>query len=106
MPAHTAKTLFDKNIESANACVTLYDGIIALHTTLDSTWLLRAAIVFSVSALDAFFHDKVKYRVGHNKIDQLPKELKDFPITLDDINKWQAAAKRPGNFIRNVVVKH
>lgn len=106
MPTHSAKSLFDSNIASADHCITLYDGIVGLQTKLDLSWLLRAAVVFSVSALDAFFHDKVKYRAGRFKIAQLPPELVDFPIELNDINSWAKYTSRPGNFIRNMVSRH
>ena len=105
MATHSAKSLFDGNVASADNCITLYDGILGMHTTLDLSWLLRAAVVFTVSALDAYFHDKIKYRAGKYKIDQLPPELQGFPIELNDINSWAKYTSRPGNFIRNVVAR-
>lgn len=64
MSMHSAKSLFDKNINSAADCLALFDGVVVLKTSLQVDWILRAAIVFVVSALDAYFHDKVRYRVG------------------------------------------
>jgi len=63
MSKHNAKTLFEKNIQSAEELIRLHEGIEKLGTKLEISWLLRAVVVFSVSALDAYFHDKVKYRV-------------------------------------------
>jgi hypothetical protein len=106
MATHTAKSLFDANITNADSCIVLYDGVEGLHTPLDLASLLRAAIVFSVSALDAYYHDKIKYRVGRYKINQLPSKLREFPIQLDDINSWTKYTSRPSNFIRNVVTRY
>jgi hypothetical protein len=64
MPVHTAKSLFELNIQSAKDCVQLFDGLSKLKVKMNVKWLLRAAVVFAVSALDTYFHDKVKYRVG------------------------------------------
>ena len=80
MTSHTAKTLFDTNIESADHCVTLFDGLTALKTPLEIDWVLRAAVVFCVSALDSYFHDKVKYRVGKFSLDNLPPALAKFQL--------------------------
>ena len=80
MPVHTAKSLFDKNIRSAETCVAVYDGLAKLDTILNPKWMLRAAVVFAVSALDTYFHDKIKYRVGSFKLDNLPKQLGNLKI--------------------------
>lgn len=102
MPTHSAKSLFDQNIKSAKECLKLYRGVRALHTTLKITWVLRAGIVFVVSALDRYFHDKVKYRVGRYGLDELPPALARFEIPLSDLARW-ASAERPGNVLRNWV---
>lgn len=106
MTTHSAKSLFDKNIDSAKTCVSLYDSVSMLQPSLDVNWLLRAAVVFAVSSLDAFFHDKIRYRAGRFKIESLPESLKDFEIKLNDVNEYKKYTKRPGNFIRNMVVRH
>ena len=105
MPTHTAKTLFDLNIQSSDDLIKLYDGIEKLGTKLEITWLLRAVIVFSVSALDAYFHDKVKYRGGRFDLQDMPPSLAKFEIPLVDLTKWDEA-KRKGNVIRNWLVEH
>ena len=105
MPTHTAKTLFDLNIQSSEEMIKLYDGIENLGTKLEITWLLRAVVVFSVSALDAYFHDKVKYRAGKFDLQDLPPSLAKFEIPLGDLTKWDES-KRKGNVIRNWLVDH
>ncbi|MGH7989138.1 MAG: hypothetical protein ACREDS_02945, partial [Limisphaerales bacterium] len=72
MASHTAKSLFDLNIQSSDDLLKLYDGIEKLGTKLDISWLLRAVVIFSVSALDAYFHDKVKYRAGKFDLQDMP----------------------------------
>jgi len=103
--AHSAKTLFDTNIESATDCVTLYEGLTALKTPLQIDWVLRAAIVFSVSALDSYFHDKVKYRVGKLSLENLPPALAKFQISIEDLTNWDTA-QRKGNVLRNWVTEY
>ena len=105
MPTHTAKTLFDLNIQSSEEMIKLYDGIEKLGTKLEITWLLRAVVVFSVSALDAYFHDKVKYKAGKFDLQDLPPSLAKFEIPIGDLTKWDEA-KRKGNVIRNWLVDH
>ncbi len=105
MPTHTAKSLFDLNIQSSEDLLNLYDGIEKLGTKLEITWLLRAIVVFSVSALDAYFHDKVKYRAGKFDLKDLPPSLAKFEIPLGDLTKWDEA-ERKGNVIRNWLVEH
>ena len=105
MPTHTAKSLFDLNIQSSEEMLKLYDGIEKLGTKLEITWLLRAVVVFSVSALDAYFHDKVKYRAGKFGLQDMPPSLAKFEIPLGDLSKWDEA-ERKGNVIRNWLVEH
>jgi hypothetical protein len=101
---HTAQSLFDKNIESAKACLALYDGVVSLQTSLSVDWVLRAAVVFVVSALDTYFHDKVRYRVGRYSIDSLPPALAKMPIRIGELTRWENA-KRKGNVLRNWVTE-
>ena len=105
MPTHTAKSLFDLNIQSSEEMIKLYDGIEKLGTKLEITWLLRAVVVFSVSALDAYFHDKVKYRAGKYDLQDMPPSLAKFEIPLGDLTKWDES-ERKGNVIRNWLVEH
>jgi hypothetical protein len=105
MPTHTAKSLFDLNIQSSEEMLKLYDGIEKLGTKLEITWLLRAVVVFSVSALDAYFHDKVKYRAGKFDLQDMPPSLAKFEIPLADLGKWEKA-QRKGNVIRNWLAEH
>ena len=83
----------------------LYDGIERLDTKLQISWLLRAVVVFSVSALDAYFHDKVKYRAGKFDLQDMPPALAKFEIPLGDLTKWEEA-DRKGNVIRNWLTEH
>ena len=83
----------------------LYDGINKLGTKLEITWLLRGVVVFSVAALDAYFHDKVKYRAGRYDLQDMPPRLAKFEIPLSDLAKWDGA-QRKGNVIRNWLVDH
>lgn len=107
MAKYSASTLFQQNITSAEQCVTLYQAISSLNPSgVDVSWVLRAGVVFAVSSLDAYFHDKIRYRAGRYKIHTLPISLQDFPIALKDISEWSKYTKRPGNFIRNVLMKH
>lgn len=105
MATHTAKSLFDLNIQSSEEMIKLYDGIEKLGVKLEITWLLRAVVVFSVSALDAYFHDKVKYRAGKFDLQDMPPSLAKFEIPLGDLTKWEES-ERKGNVIRNWLVDH
>ena len=102
---HTAKNLFELNIYSAEECIEIYDGLEKLDTNLNTSWLLRAAVVFTVSALDAYFHDKIRYRVGRYKFDNLPTYLKEFQIRLGDVTKIEQA-ERKGNVLKNIVTEY
>lgn len=103
---HSAASLFEKNIESAEHCLTLFDAISKLAPKgIDLDWILRASVVFVVSALDTYFHDKVKYRVGKYSLEDLPKALAKFEIRISDISTWERA-ERKGNVLRNWVTDH
>jgi hypothetical protein len=103
MSKHNAKTLFEKNIQSAEELIKLHEGIEKLGTKLEISWLLRAVVVFSVSALDAYFHDKVKYRGAKFDLHDMPPALAKFEIPLSDLSKWDSATRK-GNVIRNWLV--
>jgi hypothetical protein len=105
MPAHSAKSLFDLNMQSTDDCLTLFDGIEKLGTKLEISWLLRAGVVFSVSALDAYFHDKVKYLAGKFDLENLPPALAKFRIPIEQLTTWEGA-ERKGNVIRNWLTEH
>ena len=105
MPSHTAKSLFDLNIKNCDHLLKLYDGIERLAPSSENLWLLRAMVVFAASALDAYFHDKIKYRAGHYELSGLPDPLKKFKIELGGLVDWEQA-NRKGNVIRNWVVNH
>jgi hypothetical protein len=106
MPTHTAKSLFAQNIQSAQDSLALYDAISKLSPSgVDIDWVLRSAVVFTVSALDTYFHDKVKYRVGHYSTENLPPSLARFEIPLDQLPKWDKATRK-GNVLRNWVVEY
>jgi len=106
MPVHTAKGLFDLNIKSAKDSLALHDAIVRLDPQgVDIDWVLRAAVVFSVSALDTYFHDKVKYRVGKFNLENLPPALAKFDIPVQELTSWDAATRK-GNVLRNWVVEH
>jgi hypothetical protein len=102
---HSAKSLFDQNIESAESCLKLYDGIEKLSSSLNISWLLRAAIVFAISALDAYFHDKVRYRAGGFGLQDMPPPMAEFQIPLRELTTWEGA-DRKGNVLRNWIVEH
>ncbi|MBM3493822.1 MAG: hypothetical protein FJX72_05805 [Armatimonadetes bacterium] len=104
MPVHSARSLFDTNIKSASDCLTLYDGVSALRTRLVVSWVLRAGVVFVVSALDTYFHDKIKYRVGQYSLANLPPALAKFEVPVSDLTKWDKA-ERKGNVLRNWVTE-
>jgi len=106
LPSHSAKSLFTKNIESAKDSLELYDAIRRLNPQgVDIDWVLRAAVVFTVSALDTYFHDKIRYRVGKHSIENLPLALSRLEIPVGELKKWEKA-KRKGNVLRNWVVKY
>jgi hypothetical protein len=105
MPSHTANSLFQLNLQSCEDLLKLYDGIVGLGTKLEISWLLRAVVVFSVSAIDAYFHDKVKYRAGRFGLNDMPPPLAKFAVPLGDLTKWDEA-QRKGNVIRNWLVDH
>jgi hypothetical protein len=100
---HSANSLFDKNLESATHCLTLYDGVSKLNPKgVDLSWILRAGVVFVVSALDTYFHDKIKYRVGRFSLQNLPPALGKFEIPVSNIASWEQASRK-GNVLRNWV---
>jgi hypothetical protein len=105
MPSHTAKSLFELNIKNCDHLLNLYDGIEKLAPSEENLWLLRAVVVFAASALDAYFHDKIKYRAGHYEATTLPDSLKKFKIELGGLAEWEKA-HRKGNVLRNWVVNH
>ena len=106
MPKHTAKNLFERNIKSAKDCVALYNAISKLKPSkVNIKWVLRSAIVFIVSALDTYFHDKIKYRVGRFSLGNLPPSLAKFQISISSLTSWENA-KRKGNVLRNWVVDY
>lgn len=105
MSRHTAKSLFALNIQGAEQCVKIYDGVSTLNSNLDLDWLLRSAIVLAVSAMDAYFHDKIRYRAGKFTIDRLPKQLAGLKIPMSEVAKWDEAGRK-GNMIRRWVVEH
>lgn len=105
MEVHNARSLFEKNIQSAEQCLALYDGVKRLETRLQIDWLLRAGVVFVVSAIDAYFHDRIRYRVGRYTLDELPNALAKFEVPLGDLIRWDEA-QRKGNVLRNWVTKY
>ena len=105
MTVHSAKSLFDQNIQSAQECLDLFDGLSKLKVNVNLDWLLRASIVFAVSALDTYFHDKVKYKVGHFSLNDLPPQLANFQIPIRELTTWDEA-QRKGNVLRNWVTDH
>ncbi len=105
MATHSAKTLFDQNIESAKECLGMFDGLSKLKVGMNLNWLLRASIVFAVSALDTYFHDKVKYRVGKFTLNDLPPQLGNFQIPISELTSWEEA-QRKGNVLRNWVTEY
>jgi hypothetical protein len=105
MATHNAKSLFDLNVQSSEDLLRLYDGIEKLRTTLEISWLLRAVVVFSVSAMDAYFHDKIKYRAGKFDLQDMPPTLAKFKISLEELSKWDEA-DRKGNVIRNWLTEY
>jgi hypothetical protein len=104
MPSHSAESLFNQNIQSAEDCRALYQGMKTLQTQLQIHWVLRAGIVFVVSAMDTYFHDKIKYRVGKYSLANLPPALAKFEIPIADLTKWEEAERR-GNVLRNWVTE-
>lgn len=105
MSRHTAKSLFDLNIQGAEQCIKIYDGVLTFGGRLALDWLLRSAIVLTVSAMDAYFHDKIRYRVAKFALAPLPKPLANLKIPLSEICKWEVA-RRKGNVLRRWVVEH
>lgn len=105
MTTHSAKSLFDQNIQSAKECLDLFDGLSKLRVSLNLDWLLRGAVVFTVSAVDTYFHDKVKYRVGKFTLNDLPPQLANFEIPIRELTTWDEA-ERKGNVLRNWVTDY
>jgi hypothetical protein len=100
MARNNAVVLFDKNIQSAKEMIHLYEGVENLGSSLNIDWLLRGAIVFAISAMDAYFHDKIKYRVGRFKSTNMPKAMQKFRIALGELVHWEKASRK-GNVLRN-----
>lgn len=105
MAIHSAKTLFDQNILSAKECLKMFEGLSGLRVGMNLDWLLRASIVFAVSALDTYFHDKVKYRVGRFSLNDIPPQLANFQIPISELVSWEEA-QRKGNVLRNWVTEY
>ena len=106
MASHTAKSLFDLNMMSADHSLILHDGIVGLNTTLDVSWLLRGVVVFAISALDAYFHDKIRYRAGkYGNLKSLPAAMSRFQIPVGDLARWESASRK-GNVLRRWIVEH
>jgi len=105
MTTHSAKSLFDQNIRSAKECVSMFDGLSNLSVRMNLDWLLRAAIVFSVSALDTYFHDKIRYRVGRFSLNDLPPQLANLSIPISELVSWDEATRK-GNVLRNWVTDY
>jgi hypothetical protein len=106
MAGHSAHSLFDKNIQSARDCLALYDAIVRLKPSgVNVEWVLRAAVVFTVSALDTYFHDKVRYRVGKFSLENLPPALAQFEVPISQLTAWEEAT-RNGNTLRNWVTEY
>ena len=90
MPTHSAKSLFDKNIQSAKECLQIYDALAKLKPKqVNPKWVLRAAVVFTVSAVDTYFHDKIRYRVGKFSLENLPVALGSFSIKVKNLTEWE-----------------
>jgi len=106
MPSHSAKSLFEQNIQSARDCLALFDGIEKLKpANVNLDWILRAGVVFAVSAIDTYFHDKVRYRVGRYSLANLPPALARFEVEIAELTVWDEATRK-GNVLRNWVVDH
>jgi len=105
MSRHTAKSLFDLNIQGAEQCVRIYDGVSQLRSSFDLDWLLRSAIVLAVSAMDAYFHDKVRYRAARFASAPMPRQLASLKVPLGEVRKWDEVSRK-GNVIRRWVVEH
>jgi hypothetical protein len=105
MTTHSAHSLFQLNIKSAKDCLSLYNAISQLKVrAVDIDWILRAAVVFAISSIDSYFHDKIKYRLARYNWKTLPPALGNFEIPIVELVNWEKA-ERKGNVLRNWVVK-
>ena len=105
MSVHSANSLFEMNIKGAENCLELFESIRKFRRRKQDSWVLRAAVVFAVSALDTYFHDKVRYRVGRFSLENLRPELGKFEIPIRESTSWDGA-DRKGNVLRNWVVDY
>ena len=105
MSKHTAKSLFDLNIRGAEECLAIYDGASSLGSALHLDWLLRSAIVLAVSAMDAYFHDKVRYRAGKFPLNALPRQFAKLEVSLTELERWDKS-RRKGNVLRRWALAH
>lgn len=103
--SHTALSLFKLNMKSVNDTISLYEGIELLQVNLDTDWLLRGAVVFMVSALDTYCHDRIKYGLSKAVGAGMPDALRRHRITIADLGDWEAS-RRKGNVIRNWIADH
>jgi HEPN superfamily RiboL-PSP-like protein len=104
-PKHSAFSLFKMNMASVGDSISLYEGIEKLKVGLDTTWLIRGAVVFLVSALDTYFHDRIKYGISKVKADGMPDALLRHRITIGDLEDWEVS-RRKGNVIRNWIADY
>jgi hypothetical protein len=102
---HTAFSLFQKNMKSVYDSLDLFEGIKKLKVGLDTEWLLRGAVVFLVSALDTYFHDRIKYGISRAMGKEMPDALFRHRITIGDLEDWENS-RRKGNVIRNWIAEH
>ncbi len=92
-------------MDSVRDTVSLYEGIEKLKVNLDTDWLLRGAVVFLVSALDTYCHDRIKYGLSRAVGAGMPEALRRHRITIGDLEDWEGS-RRKGNVIRNWIAEH
>ena len=102
---HTAYSLFKTNMSSVHDTLSLFRGIRELKVGLDTDWLLRGAVVFLVSAIDTYFHDRIKYGISRATRGGMPEALLRHRITIGDLEDWEVS-RRKGNVIRNWIAEH
>ncbi len=103
--AWSAKRLFSENLVGAEENITIYDAIEKISPRLHLSWLLRSVVVYSISALDAYFHDKIRYRAGHIDLSDMPNDYAEFQIPIKEVIRW-VAADRKGNIQRDWFINH
>jgi len=104
----TAFEDFGENIKSARNLIAIYDKTArtAGLLTEDRKELLRSAVVFSLSALDAYFHQKIEDAIVpilNADIEKMPGPLGNMAMPVLEVERMLRYYNRPHEKIKAVL---